>query len=129
MRLLLDTHILLWFASGDERLGLKARAAIADPSNTVMVSAVSFWEAAIKVRVGKLEADVARLIENSVSAGFELLDLRPGHIEQLMRLPTPAQHRDPFDQLLLAQAAAEGATFVTDDGHAKRYGVPILRSS
>ena len=129
MKLLLDTHVLLWFASGDEQLGRKARAAIADPDNTVMVSAVSFWEAAIKVRVGKLDADVASLIENSVGAGFELLDLKPGHAERLMRLPAPAQHRDPFDQLLLAQAAAEGATFVTDDGHAKLYGVPIMRSS
>jgi PIN domain nuclease of toxin-antitoxin system len=129
VKLLLDTHVLLWFASGDEKLGRKAPAAIADQENTVLVSAVSFWEAAIKVRVGKLEVDVARLIENAVGAGFELLDLKPGHVERLMRLPTPAQHRDPFDQLLLAQAAAEEATFVTDDGHAKRYGVPIMRSS
>jgi PIN domain nuclease of toxin-antitoxin system len=129
VKLLLDTHVLLWFASGDAQLGRKAHAAIADPANTVMVSAVSFWEAAIKVRIGKLDVDVARLIENSVGAGFELLDLKPGHVERLMRLPTSAQHRDPFDQLLLAQAAAEEATFVTDDGHAKRYGVPIMRSS
>lgn len=128
MKLLLDTHVLLWFAAGDEQLGKKARAAIADPANSVLVSAVSFWEAAIKARVGKLEVDVPSLIEGAVRAGFDLLDLRPEHVARLMQLPTSAQHRDPFDQLLLAQAAAEEAIFVTDDGHAKRYGVPIMRS-
>ncbi|MBX6383002.1 MAG: type II toxin-antitoxin system VapC family toxin [Rhodobacteraceae bacterium] len=128
MRLLLDTHVLLWFAAGDEQLGRKARAAIADPGNTVLVSVVSLWEAAIKVRIGKLEVDVPALIRESVRAGFDLLDLTPGHVERLLTLPVSDHHRNPFDHLLLAQAAAEGATFVTDDRHAKRYGVPILRS-
>ncbi len=128
MRLLLDTHVLLWFAAGDEQLGRKAREAIADPSNEVLISAVSLWEAAIKVRIGKLEVDVSALAADAVRAGFGLLDLTADHVEALMRLPVRSEHRDPFDQLLLAQAAAEDATFVTDDGHAKRYGVPILRS-
>lgn len=128
MKLLLDTHVLLWFAAGDTQLGQRARQAIADPSNTVLVSVVSFWEAAIKVRIGKLEVDMPALINGSVQAGFEPLNLLPAHIERLMVLPVSAQHRDPFDQLLLAQAAAEQATFVTDDRHARRYGVPILSS-
>ena len=128
MRLLLDTHMLLWFAAGDEQLGEKARHAIADPANTVLVSVVSLWEAAIKVRIGKLEVDIPALIQDSVGAGFDLLDLTPAHVERLLALPISERHRDPFDHLLLAQAAAEEAVFVTDDGHAKRYGVPILRS-
>jgi PIN domain nuclease of toxin-antitoxin system len=128
VRLLLDTHVLLWFAAGDDQLGRKARAAIADPANTVLVSVVSLWEAAIKVRIGKLDVDVSALIRESVRAGFDLLDLTAGHVERLLALPVSDRHRDPFDHLLLAQAAAEGATFVTDDGHARRYGVPILRS-
>jgi len=129
MRLLLDTHVLLWFASGDDQLGRKAREAIADPDNTVLVSVVSLWEAAIKVRIGKLEVDIPTLIENTVGAGFDLIDLTPMHVKRLLTLPISDRHRDPFDHLLLAQAAAEEATFVTDDGHAKRYGVPILRAS
>lgn len=128
MKLLLDTHVLLWFASGDAQLGSRARASIADPNNEVLVSVVSLWEAAIKVRIGKLEVDLQNLIANSVRAGFRMLDLTPVHVARLMWLPTTEEHRDPFDHLLLAQAAAEEATFVTNDGHAKRYGVPILKS-
>jgi PIN domain nuclease of toxin-antitoxin system len=128
VKLLLDTHVLLWFAAGDAQLGVRAREAIADPQNTVLVSVVSLWEAAIKVRIGKLEVEMPALISGSVRAGFELLDLVPAHVERLMALPVSAQHRDPFDQLLLAQTKAEGATFVTDDRHARRYGVPILSS-
>lgn len=128
MKLLLDTHVLLWFASGDERLGRKARAAIADPANVILVSVVSLWEAAVKVRIGKLDVDIPNLIANSVRAGFTMLDVVPGHVERLLELPTAGEHRDPFDQLLLAQAAAEDATFVSSDGHAKRYGVPVLSS-
>jgi len=128
VRLLLDTHVLLWFANGDAQLGSRARKAIADPENDVLVSVVSLWEAAIKVRIGKLEVDLQNLIANSVRAGFRVLDLTPTHVARLMWLPTNEQHRDPFDHLLLAQAAAEEATFVTHDGHAKRYGVPILKS-
>ena len=128
MKLLLDTHVLLWFAAGDEQLGRKARESIADPANTVLVSAISLWEAAIKLRIGKLDVNLASLMADSVRAGFELLPLVPEHVEALLRLPVRADHRDPFDHLLLAQAVAEEATFVTDDGHARRYGVPILRA-
>lgn len=128
MRLLLDTHVLLWFAGGDERLGRRARTVIADPANEVLVSVVSLWEAAIKVRIGKLEVDIPGLTANCVRAGFRMLDLTPFHVERLMGLPSPDRHRDPFDHLLLAQAASEEATFVTDDGHARRYGVPVLPS-
>lgn len=128
MKLLLDTHVLLWFAAGDEQLGPKARQAIADPANTVLISVVSFWEAAIKVRIGKLKADVRALMRAGERAGFDLLELSPRHVERFLTLPVVREHRDPFDQLLLAQAAAEGAVFVTDDGTARRYGVRILRT-
>jgi PIN domain nuclease of toxin-antitoxin system len=128
LKLLLDTHALLWFAGGEPALGGRARAVIADRSNLVMISAVSLWEAGIKVRIGKLEADVAGLLAESLQAGFALLDLRPEHVLRLMRLPAFADHRDPFDHLLLAQAATEGATFVTADRNARRYGIPVLRA-
>jgi PIN domain nuclease of toxin-antitoxin system len=72
--------------------------------------------------------DVPALVANSIRAGFTMLDLTAVHIERLLGLPFNDLHRNPFDHLLLAQAAAEGATLVTDDRHAKRYGVPIMRS-
>jgi PIN domain nuclease of toxin-antitoxin system len=128
MRLLLDTHTLLWFAAGDEQLGEDAREAVADPNNEVLVSVVSLWEAAIKVRIGKLEVSVPDLTANCVRVGFKILDLTALHIERLLRLPFDDRHRDPFDHLLIAQSAAEGATFVTDDRHAGLYGVPIMKS-
>lgn len=128
MRLLLDTHTLLWFAGGDTALSLETRAAIANPQNDVLVSVVSLWEAAIKVRIGKLEVNVSELAENCVHAGFEMLDLTPRHVERLSQLVFHEQHRDPFDHLLLAQTAVEDATFVTDDRHAGLYGVPIMKA-
>ena len=128
MRLLLDTHTLLWFASGDEALGLNARMAIVNPDNEVLVSVVSLWEVAIKVRIGKLEVSVPDLTQNCVHAGFKVLDLTPRHVEQLTSLMFDERHRDPFDHLLLAQSAIEDATFVTDDRHAGLYGVPIMKA-
>jgi hypothetical protein len=70
VRLLLDVHVLLWFAAGDEQLGRKARAVIADPDNMVLAS-VSLQEVAIKVRIGKLEVDLPALVRESVRAGFD----------------------------------------------------------
>jgi len=128
MRLLLDTHTLLWFAGGDESLGLDARVAIADPDNEILVSVVSLWEVAIKVRIGKLEVSVPDLSQNCVRAGFKMLDLTLPHIERLAGLIFDERHRDPFDHLLLAQSAVEGATFITDDRHAGLYGVPIMKA-
>ncbi len=126
MRLLLDTHVLLWFAAGHPRLGRAAREAIASPANEVLVSAVSLWEAAIKVRVGKLSVEIPALTAGCVRAGFRMLELSPLHVARLMKLPLPGEHRDPFDHLLLAQAAAEGAQFVTAEPRLGHYGVPIL---
>jgi PIN domain nuclease of toxin-antitoxin system len=126
--LLLDTHVLLWFAAGDDRLGRRGVDAILDPANTILVSLVSLWEAAIKMRAGKLSADMTALIDGIAQQGFELLHLRAAHIERLLLLPVAERHRDPFDHLLLAQAATESATFLTDDGNAGQYGIPVLRS-
>ncbi len=126
MRLLLDTHVLLWFAAGHPRLGAAAREAIASPANDVLVSAVSLWEAAIKVRVGKLSVEIPALTAGCVRAGFRILELSPRHVARLMKLPLPGEHRDPFDHLLLAQAAAERAQFVTADARLAGFGVAVL---
>nr|WP_294551744.1 type II toxin-antitoxin system VapC family toxin [uncultured Rhodopila sp.] len=121
MKLLLDTHALIWWLSDDDRIGPQARALIADPGNDVLVSVVSLWEIVVKVRVGKLDSDIREVIGACDKGGFTSLDVRPHHLKLLATLPT--HHRDPFDHLLIAQAIAEDATFVTDDRHAGRYPV------
>ena len=124
--MLLDTHILLWFAAGHPRLKPTLRLALEDQGNEILVSTVSLWEAAIKVRIGKLAADIPALTVGCVRAGFRIVELSPRHLARLMRLPPPGDHRDPFDHLLLAQAAAEDARFVTAEPRLGQCGVPIL---
>jgi PIN domain nuclease of toxin-antitoxin system len=121
VKLLLDTHALIWWLSDDDRIGVQARALIADPANDVLVSVVSLWEIVVKVRVGKLEADIREIEGACNRSGFISIDVRPDHLRVLATLPM--HHRDPFDHLLIAQAMAEDAAFVTDDRHAARYPV------
>lgn len=121
MKLLLDTHALIWWLSDDDRIGPSARALVADPGNDVLVSVVSLWEIVVKVRVGKLEADIREIAGACERSGFISIGLRPDHLRLLTTLPM--HHRDPFDHLLIAQAMAEDAAFVTDDRHAARYPV------
>ena len=119
MRLLLDTHALLWWLSDDERLGPQARELIADPGNDLLVSVVSLWEIAIKQRVGQLDADIAEIMAAIGREGFLLLDVKPAHLIALASVPM--HHRDPFDHLMIAQAITEDATFVSDDRHTPSY--------
>jgi PIN domain nuclease of toxin-antitoxin system len=126
LRLLLDTQVLLWFAAGHPRLGRAVRGAIASPANEVLVSAVSLWEAAIKVRAGKLVVEIPALTAGCVRAGFRVLELSPLHVARLMKLPLPGEHRDPFGHLLLAQASAERAQFVTADMRLEGFGVAVF---
>ena len=122
-RLLLDTHVLLWWLGDDHRLGEQARLAIADPANEAVVSAVSGWEIAIKRGLGKLKAPPD--LEVHVKAqGFTLLPMTFGHAEQVASLPP--LHRDPFDRMLVAQAKAEGLVLVTQDARIKSYDVAVL---
>ena len=126
MKILLDTHALLWWLNDDGALGTRARDFIAEPENDVLVSAVSLWEIAVKVRVGKLTADIADIAEAVVRDGFDYLDIRPSHLVALSRLPRHPDHRDPFDHLLVAQAITEDATFVSEDRHMARYSVRTI---
>ncbi len=127
MRLLLDTHALLWWLSDDSRLGAQARALIEDPGNDVLVSMVSLWEIAVKVRVGKLQADVREIVDHVAREGFSPLDVGVSHLLTLVELPK--HHRDPFDHLLIAQAIAEDAVFVSEDRNAPRYEVRLVTCS
>lgn len=121
MRLLLDTHALLWWLADDPQLGQQARALIANPGNDVLVSKVSLWEIVVKLRVGKLSADLAGITDAVQRGGFTLLDIAIPHLRALAGLPM--HHRDPFDHLLIAQAVTEDALLVTEDRHAALYPV------
>ncbi|MFQ5479565.1 MAG: type II toxin-antitoxin system VapC family toxin [Candidatus Binatia bacterium] len=122
--LLLDTHVFLWWRANDPQLGGEATRAIAE-AEFVFVSAASAWEAAIKMRLGRLEIPepIAAGVRDS---GFEQLPIRFSHAETAGSLPE--HHRDPFDRMLLAQALIEGLTLVTADRRMEPYGVPILWS-
>ena len=123
MRLLLDTHTLLWWLANDPSLGDEARFAIADPASIVYVSAATAWEMAIKQALGKLDApsDVERQIKLN---RFEPLSITIGHAFSAGTLPR--HHDDPFDRMLVAQALAEGLTIITRDSRIGRYAVSTL---
>lgn len=122
MRLLLDTHALLWWLA-DRELSKAVREAIADPANDVAVSAASAWEISIKRAIGKLSApdDLAEQIE---AGGFERLPIRIDHA--VLAGALPRHHDDPFDRMLLAQAKIESLTIVTRDKRFADYDVPLL---
>ena len=123
MRLLLDSHVLLWFLWQGPLLGARAAAAIADPDNEVFVSAASIWEIALKRAKAVLNApeNLSAVVEQ---AGFIPLPLSLFHAEQAAMLPM--HHRDPFDRMLIAQAQAEGLVLVTRDAHIRRYGIRTM---
>lgn len=123
MKVLLDTHALLWWLSDSERLGENAREVIANPAHDILVSIVSLWEIAIKIPIGKLDADVNDILAAIPEEGFSLMQLQPEHLHILMSLPL--HHRDPFDHLLMAQAQAEHATFLSEASQMDHY--PIKR--
>jgi PIN domain nuclease of toxin-antitoxin system len=125
MRLLLDTSALLLALSEPERLSVASRSAIEDPASTILVSAASVWEIAIKRALGKLEAPES-VVGAIQDAGFETLDIAPEHAERAGG--QPPHHRDPFDRMLVAQALAEGCTLLTRDDALRDYDVEILRA-
>ncbi|HSL06460.1 MAG TPA: type II toxin-antitoxin system VapC family toxin [Pseudonocardiaceae bacterium] len=123
MRLLLDTHALIWWLEGGTRLREEARAAIRSRANEVRVSSASAVEISIKVAKGKLDAP-GDLVTQMVNHGFMALPLTIEH--GIAMLGFPANHGDPFDRLLIAQARCEGLTIVTRDSAFAAYDVPIL---
>jgi len=123
MRILLDTHVLIWWDEG-ARLRAEAKRAICD-ADQVYVSAVSGWEIAIKTALGRLRP--RRTVAQAVSdSGFEELPVRLRHAEALGQLAP--HHRDPFDRMLAAQALAEGLTFVTRDPAFTPYRLRLIRA-
>ncbi len=129
MKLLLDTHVVLWSATDPGRLVPATRELLEDGENEVLVSIVSAWEIAIKQSLGKLELprpaeqwlpDVLR------KTGFEVAEL--GLAAALRVRALPWHHRDPFDRLLVAQALEDGYTLVSHDAIVAQYGVPTIEA-
>ena len=127
MRLLLDTHVLLWWLAGDKRIGPKSRAAILEPGNEVYVSAASAWEVSTKVRIGRLpgaEFLAAEFGDHLRRQGFLGLDITVEHGQRAGSLP--GSHRDPFDRMLIAQAQAENLVLISSEDVFDQYGVVRL---
>lgn len=127
MRLLLDTHTLLWWLSGNERLPPEVRKVIANEGSAIFVSAASVWEIATKHRIGKLPdaaAIVADLDNIMLEQGFKELPIAVKHGRAAGGLPGP--HRDPFDRMLIAQAMLEDLTLVSNEQRFDVYGVQRL---
>ena len=125
MRLLLDTHVLLWWLADDQTLGAGTRSTIAAADNLVFVSAASAWEISIKRSLGKLDAPsdlIAQLERNR----FEPLSITVDHAYAAGALPH--HHEDPFDRILVAQALAEELTLVTRDPRLDAYGVTAFKA-
>lgn len=122
MRLLLDTHVLLWALDNPARLGRKTRSLV--ERSEVLVSAASLWEISIKAGLGKLKITPQQVLDAIEPSGFDLLPVQATHAVEVFSLG--AMHGDPFDRLLVAQAMAEGVPLLTADETLLGYG-PCVR--
>ena len=127
MRLLVDTHLLVWWLAGGARLPRRAREILGDASNQVYFSAASVWEVAIKAALGKIKVDPEEMLAAFQSEGFEELHVTSRHAAAVMRLP--AHHADPFDRLLVAQSVVEPMHLLTDDRVLAAYGSTVIVAS
>ena len=127
MIFLLDTHTLLWWLFDEPRLSQVARGIVADPANTILVSSASAWEIATKHRLGRLPSaqvlvqDIAGWVQK---AGFRALPITMEHAQRASGWPQP--HCDPFDRMLAAHSAIEGAPLITDDAALRAFGLQVV---
>jgi PIN domain nuclease of toxin-antitoxin system len=126
MKLLLDTHVLLWWLQDDPRLRPRIRGVISDRQNDVFISVASFWELSIKRRKRGIEESGPTIWRDALAEGFSALAVLPPHLAALEKLPFVSGHNDPFDHLILAQASAERAAVITHDRAMTAYGVPCV---
>jgi PIN domain nuclease of toxin-antitoxin system len=127
VRLLLDTHLLLWAAGPSPRLSSQARQLIGDPENELHASTASLWEIAIKSTLKRPDfpVDVLLFRRNLLNNGYRELMVTGEHAASVATLP--ALHRDPFDRLLVAQSIVEGITLLTSDPRVAQYPAPVRR--
>jgi PIN domain nuclease of toxin-antitoxin system len=124
MRLLLDTHILVWVLEADSQLSTRAAELIRSTTNEVFVSAASLFEIAIKKMIGKLDTSRSAteiLQEMTRVLAIQLLPILPHHLDAYQSIPLFEDHRDPFDRLLIASAFADNLILISDDGKFERY--------
>jgi len=127
VKVLLDTHVLLWWLHDAARLRPATRALFTETANELLWSAASTWELAIKVQLGKMRLDKpVQVFVMAVMAAQGLTPLPVHHAHAARVAELPALHRDPFDRLLVAQAAVEGVPFVTADAQLAAYGIECL---
>ena len=124
MKLLLDTHALLWYLTTPEKLPAAAHRAIQAAENDVYASLASAWEIALKVSIGKLDFDTRGLEQALPAVGLETLGISLQHTARVAKLPP--HHRDPFDRMLVAQALCASMTLVSRDRVLAKYGVNLL---
>lgn len=126
MRILIDTHVLLWHLEGDEQLSPDRRSLITDPANVIFVSIASFWEVAIKSSLGKLSLSrsISEIFAEVDSSATSLLAIEPSHTLQVYSLPF--HHKDPFDRMIVAQALVDDLYLMSNDANFVDYGVDLL---
>jgi PIN domain nuclease of toxin-antitoxin system len=126
VKLLLDTHTVLWFFLADSQLSATAQVAIIDPANEKWVSPATYWEVAIKVSIGKyvLAQPFEDFWRGAIDMNaFQIMPILPRHAAAVAKLPFPPNHRDPFDRLIVAQAMTEGMSVVSADPKLDAYGI------
>jgi len=127
MKLLLDTHVLLWAAGQPERLSVAVRSLLDDPSHELLFSSASIWEVVIKRGLGRedFRVDPRRLRRDVLDNGYAELPITSAHAVAVEALPP--LHKDPFDRILVAQSMVEGITLLTSDPQVAKYPGPIRR--
>lgn len=127
MKILLDTHVLLWVAGDPQQLSAQARKLLEDPQNQLYFSAASLWEIYIKNKLGRADfkVDLPVLRRNLLDYGFEEIAINSAHTLAVEALPN--LHKDPFDRMLVAQTIVEGITLMTADNAVAEYPVAVIR--
>ena len=125
-RLLLDTHLVLWWLNGDPRLPHPVVERVQAPEAEVFVSQASLWEMAIKVSIGRLQVDLPELERQVPLQGFGWLPISNAHVLAVAELETDGDHRDPFDRLLVCQSRVEPMLLLTVDSQLRSYGATVI---
>ena len=125
-RLLLDTHLVLWWLNGDPRLPQPVMERVQAEQAEVFVSQASLWEMAIKASIGRLQVDLPELERQVPLQGFRWLPIRNAHLLAVADLETDGVHRDPFDRLLVCQSRVEPMLLLTVDGQLRSYGTTVI---
>lgn len=125
MRLLLDTQLAIWWQIAPQRVPPMCIELVLDVENSAYISRISLWEIALKTGIGKLRLDLHRFIQRMTADGFEWLGLHDDHILGLVGLPQHADHKDPFDRMLVAQSLCEPMILLTADSKLARYGSTV----